>query len=1304
MKQLVLFLLLSFTANIIFSQDTIRSLVITEVRLSGSITGYIELTNMGDSAVQLSQFEIGALSPWQSQLPFIAEPGNFSRIPERLLDPGESFVICCEYDYNPKQFALGFIEDFQERLSKPDLLEIADWKIHMPEGGGSQDSVSFNHWKWLNFDGRICYYIEQHLPSGDSVVIDQVNGVFDGENGQNNTSWGYSVAGYYLASGNSTIIRKFNIKTGNIDFANARGIGEEDSEWIVVPNQGFVYRKNFWTAGNHLNAKLNENTFQSEVVDVDYKNKTITVPWGIRRADDVINYFKTQPGIAWNYHSNHYPEDSLSHAAKTGDLLEVFACGEKVEKAVFTIIVTEPPKGANQVIPVCNRDPYGNWKNQPENAFISWPRVTRNSTGMDSIWGYGGGIPFATPTDSLLERLEKAPLSKWEFEWVDGIKRPELKNGDILKVTAENGNIKKYFIAVLGYLPKHNALLSSITFPDISSEESLLYGWRGDTIPYFNSTTFQYTIKVPYYIDKIPALVARPEEINATVYVDPATSLTGTKEDRTIIFTVTAEDDKTTTIYTIELIKEKSPQNIQPWFAEPFLSEFVFWDQWSNNFAEICNPGTLPLDLSNYMFAMAWNTNPAEVIKSRMEANDWLDRYDKYIPGYKWVNEEKWKITPGILERDLNVNSIVQPGDVFCLGAIYMDFIARSAKNYNSGFQWNVLNELDVQFNNFNGSYQTYTNPWNEQVSVNGNPVRKWNNSNWYMFKILNDSIKMGLKPANDPNDFELIETFGMAETGTWKIAGYVNSWRNWMLNNFIRKPHITKGNPVWEGSFGTNEENCEWMIYNDFYWNSQGLEYPFSYLAATNNIGQHFYYPLTHFISTISSEKFRVSEGYSDHEKIWGVTTGTTVSYFMANIIKNDSAQTLKVLNSNTGIQYMGKDLLANNDTLIVLSADSTNTTKYILEVNDEGLSSNALLSSDKYLITMLTSSKNGDEQTLNGLGTIAGFEYGTTLKTILSNINVPQGAALFVINQNGELVPTKILNFDNKYTNITVNSDMYIKVIAENRIATMNYQLSPDGTEYDAFLLSDVYSISQKQQLIKFVPRGTNVSSLKRNLYPSNGATFKVVNKLGQERTDGIINEDDKVVVTSMNRKVTKVYYLSLRAEKYIPQTTYLAYILSEVYSIDQLNHTISGTLPNTVADFMAQITPAPGANVILVESNGIEKTSGQIQNGDLVKVSSIDGKHTVYYTFDSTTSAGKKVYHPISVFPNPTEGKLFITGLDKKYKIEIFNVTGILVQSLDSSEYIETISMEYHPTGIYMVVLRSPEETKVFKIVKK
>lgn len=1306
MKGLILKLTFLSLFSSVYGQDTIRSLIFSEFRLGYDYTMYLEITNMGNDPVRLNQFELGNIPP--NQLPYNAPPGFYFMLPEKLLQPGESFLICGDYDYLREQYKQGKI-NFPVQRTKPELVDAADMVIHLPETEppyAATDSVTPGIWQILNVAyGWTCFYLEQHFENGDSAVVDQVNGVFD-NGGYNNYggNWGYDVAGYSGATYTAVLVRKFSVKTGNPDFANARGIGEDDSEWIVIPldDQYDIWRKPHWTIGNHVNASLDKNTLESDIIDVDFANKTLTVPWGMRRKDDIMNYFVKKPGIAWQYHLSDSSEDTLSLGAKTGDQLEVIACGDDKERALFQIIVTPPPSDANQVIPVANHDPNGWWKGAITQGILDWPRVTRNKPAMDTITGLNRGIPFATRTDSLLERLEKPPKAKWEFVWVDNHEHTEIKNGDILKVTAENGEVKQYYIEVGDYQPNHNAFLSAITWPDIPESYRGILGWKGDTIPNFSGVTLNYRLSVPADVEGIPALVAKTQDLNAKVQVKRAGNLTGTVDDRTISFIVTAEDDTTSVTYNVELVKEKKQEHIQRYKAEPFLSEFVFWDQWQNSYGEICNPGNQPLDLSNYMMAMQWNTDPPSVIRSRMGEDEWLDRYDKYVPGYKWVDSAQWRITPGILEPDLNVNPIIAPGDVFCFGAIWTDVRAYEAiKIYNYDYEWTIPDQLDVQFYNIPGFLRQYRNPWNERISTDGNPIRKWLFANWYLFKILNDSIKLGLKPANDPNDFKLIENWGMSDGTDWIIAGK----KAGMLHNYMRKPDIYQPDPEFEGSFGTDMEDSEWHWTSMDYWTERGVPWPLNMLYVTNNIGQHFFYPPTHYLSTVSSAVYKVSPGYSLSENIRGVTTGTTVAGFLDNIITSDENQTLTVKSSADDSLLAPGDLLNMNDTLIVLSADSTNTTKYILDVTEQGLSSEALLFSTIYPVWVDSEPVTGEEKTEPGSGTLTGMEYGTMLKTVLSNVYISAGASLNVINSNGSYVPLQQLNFDTAFVFTTVHPDIFLEVIAEDGITSTIYQVKPEVSPNDVFILSDVYAVDQGEHLVEFVPRGTTVFTLLKNLVPSFGASIKIIDKLGNERTFGPVYQDDRIVVTSPNGLVQSAYYISMLATQFIPETTYLAYVTSSVYEVDQMELVITGATSSIdVATFYDRINPAMGATVMIVDANGNEKTSGNLEMGDMLKVVSADGKYETVYLIDIGTSADLAEENDITVYPNPTDGNITIAGLKTQDRIRVYSLTGSLIKDLTVKSSVENISLKNHPAGIYMLVIKKENDISGrYRIIK-
>ena len=324
--------------------------------------------------------------------------------------------------------------------------------------------------------------------------------------------------------------------------------------------------------------------------------------------------------------------------------------------------------------------------------------------------------------------------------------------------------------------------------------------------------------------------------------------------------------------------------------------------------------------------------------------------------------------------------------------------------------------------------------------------------------------------------------------------------------------------------------------------------------------------------------------------------------------------------------------------------------------------------------------------------MGSVKGMDYGTSLRTVLANIQVPLGANMTVINGEGAYVPLTTLNFDTTYVNVTVNEDVYLYVVAENGKTTIVYQLVPNGTSSDAFILSDIYNVKQKEQLIEFVPRGTNVQTLLSNLVASSGGSLKLVNKWGQDRVDGGVADDDKVVVTSADGSVSKPYFISKLANDATPETKYLAYILSNIYMVDQVTNKVDGVAGDEpVTDFLSKISAATGATAIVVDMNGNDKTTGDIDKEDMVKVTSADGKIVVYYTFGTLTSTGAVNSENIELYPNPTNGEINISGVKEGYRIQIYNSVGSIIRDINVQNSIERISLKDQPAGMYMVVVR-------------
>ena len=87
--------------------------------------------------------------------------------------------------------------------------------------------------------------------------------------------------------------------------------------------------------------------------------------------------------------------------------------------------------------------------------------------------------------------------------------------------------------------------------------------------------------------------------------------------------------------------------------------------------------------------------------------------------------------------------------------------------------------------------------------------------------------------------------------------------------------------------------------------------------------------------------------------------------------------------------------------------------------------------------------------------------------------------------------------LNFDTTYVHTTVHPDIFLELTDERKLTSIFYQIKPESSQKDAFIVSSVYGVNHKEYRVEFVPGGTTVATFRRNVVPVPGATVKIVKK---------------------------------------------------------------------------------------------------------------------------------------------------------------------------------------------------------------
>ncbi|MCX6326934.1 MAG: T9SS type A sorting domain-containing protein [Bacteroidia bacterium] len=1271
MKKLLLILvslyLLSFAIQA--QEDTIRSLIFTEWKGDNTITPYVELTNVGNETLDLSRF---TYSNWLKGMTSSASAKYSVRL-SGTLSPGDSYVMMPVYD-SPTGTGIP--------KHKTKMLPFADFIFHKDETDATtflyapekemwgKDSVDTYQDNILTFGaGKRSSVLFYNLTNGDSILVDGVNNYLVLEDN-------LSVAGVAGANITHTLFRKFTIRQGNPDWDLARGVDPITSEWIPVPHDGNNPDGDiFTTVGNHGNFHIE---ISSTIATVDKGNAEITVPWGTQKGDSIMDLLTIGQGMAWQFVEDPIDfADSAHTICQDGDILNIYAIGNTLEEINFKIKVATPANDIAQAFPKRTLN-YPSDQEAAMGAAPTWGRTRYYVTEyggnvLDTI----GNIAFATRVDTLEKYIEWAPKANVQMIWVDGKKRVDLKNGDILLVTAENGTTKKqYYLDVADYVPSGNGQLSAIIWPD---KAGYMEGWAGDTIPGFNPDFNEYVVKLPYGSTNIPGLVAIPRNLNAKILVNRAISLKGGISDRTTSFQVTAEVDTIMIEYKVIFEVDFPSSLVQEFIAAPFISEIVQLGK--DDYVEIANPGVSSLDLSHYMIVNGSATqNPSLAIQNIVTTStttDYGNRYYRaYVPGYKFSgNYTEWSMAPGKLYYDPYVDPVLDPGDVFVVA------------QYNSDSR---INQADIVL----CSFSTILNPWGETDISNVQSVSRVLNKDYstlMLFEILNDSILNGTKEINDPVDFKLIDIFGNAGSA----AGYTVAGRFFAKNTQVeieRKTHIYKGVTTLGEGIGTDADNSQWTL-------SISTDPVF---IRSSKIGFHSMNPVTAYLSTVSSLIYKVDKGYQGNLNIKGIINNATVDQFYTNLIKADTGQVLKVV-SSSGVEKGLSDIVSANDTLACTSADLKNVTRYIL--------STQALNSDATLVAVTGSglliSNTGNT------GTISGFNFGKSVKFILDNVTKPSTANLNIIDGNNNLVPVLKVNTDTIKVESIAGDNIYFEVTAEDGVTVITYQLKPASSASDAYVLSDVYQVLQDSSAVTGIPTGTAVPAFLRNLIVVDGASVKVVDKDGNDRSTAVIAFDDFLEVTSGDGSVIKVYFLQfinepvnivqkIRGKVDAPTGLSLAYVSATGTELaiqwtdnSEFEYGFVVSRGGVVIDTVTATNFTDNGLVIGTNYSYSVYAFNELGNSSAAQLN----------VTSSPTSVKSNLNEGLSIYPTVTSDFIYFRGLSNADKVIVIDIMGKVIIKKNSVELGDKLNLQSYPNGLYLIsVIRNNSGVKTFRVIKE
>ena len=251
---------LTLTISTVISQENV---FFSEYGEGSGYNKYLEIYNGTDAEIDLSVYSLSSCQSGcgtEGQFDF---PDNVTFASGTIVAAGDVYVVCHESASD------AIIEECDQTFP---YLSNGDDFFALTEAGANSESY---------------------------VVIDKI-GDFGPDPGS-----GWDVAGVEDATRDHTLVRKASIFSGNTDWESSSGTNEDNSEWIVYPENSwqFLGERNSETVANYIHVSL-EGIDDMECGAVE--NPCNTIQYAI---DNRVDYFSTIILNNGTYNENLYIED-----------------------------------------------------------------------------------------------------------------------------------------------------------------------------------------------------------------------------------------------------------------------------------------------------------------------------------------------------------------------------------------------------------------------------------------------------------------------------------------------------------------------------------------------------------------------------------------------------------------------------------------------------------------------------------------------------------------------------------------------------------------------------------------------------------------------------------------------------------------------------------------------------------------------------------------------------------------------------------------------------------------------------------